>query len=95
MIKELVLKKKTSTFYCLTLCKKSFYFIFQKELFKEIDSIFNGSNRSITLQDLNEMKYLERVIKEALRLYPSVAFIGRRLSEDIELGKFHFSVYNF
>lgn len=41
------------------------------------------------------MKYLERVIKEALRLYPSVAFIGRRLSEDIELGKFHFSVYNF
>lgn len=70
--------------------KKSFSFILQKELFKEIDSIFNGSNRSMTLQDLNEMKYLERVIKEALRLYPSVAFIGRRLSEDIELGKFHF-----
>lgn len=68
--------------------KKVFLFILQKELFKEIDSIFNGSNRSITLQDLNEMKYLERVIKEALRLYPSVAFIGRRLSEDIELGMY-------
>jgi hypothetical protein len=38
------------------------------------------------MRDLNEMKYLERVVKEALRLYPSVPFIGRILKEDTKIG---------
>jgi cytochrome P450 len=53
---------------------------------KELDHIFQGSDRSTTMHDLNEMKYLERVIKEALRLYPSVPFIGRVLKEDTKIG---------
>jgi cytochrome P450 len=38
------------------------------------------------MKDLTEMKYLERVIRESLRVYPSVPFFSRLLKEDIEIG---------
>jgi cytochrome P450 len=38
------------------------------------------------MKDLSEMKYLERVIKEVLRLYSSVPVFSRVLKEDVEIG---------
>uniref|UniRef100_A0A182PE71 Uncharacterized protein n=1 Tax=Anopheles epiroticus TaxID=199890 RepID=A0A182PE71_9DIPT len=61
----------------------------QRQVQQEIDSIFGESDRAPTMRDLNEMKLLERCLKETLRLYPSVSFFGRTLSEDIALGDYH------
>ncbi|GLH09722.1 Cytochrome P450 6j1 [Gryllus bimaculatus] len=54
----------------------------QTKVAEELDAIFDGSERAATMRDVQEMKYLERVVKEALRLYPSVPFVGRALPED-------------
>lgn len=60
----------------------------QEKVYQELQTIFNNEDRAMTKQDLLEMKYLEMVIKETLRLYPSVPVIGRVLKEDQEIGRF-------
>nr|CAD7569267.1 unnamed protein product [Timema californicum] len=42
----------------------------QDKLVEELDDIFHGSDRPATWTDLNNMKYMEMTIKEALRMYP-------------------------
>jgi len=48
-----------------------------------------GDSNDITEEKLGEFKYLEKVIKESLRRYPSVPIIGRVLEEDITLGGYY------
>nr|CAD7452255.1 unnamed protein product [Timema tahoe] len=60
----------------------------QERVQTELDDLFQGSTRSVTMKDLQEMKYLEQVIKESLRLYPSVPFIARKIDQDVQLGEY-------
>lgn len=43
---------------------------------------------NITIEQLREMKYLDRVIKEMLRMWPSIPFVARQMTEDIVVGEF-------
>jgi cytochrome P450 len=54
---------------------------------QELVQIFGDSGRAPDMSDLANLKYLERCIKESLRLYPSVAFIERNINEDCQIGK--------
>uniref|UniRef100_UPI003B75C7C5 cytochrome P450 4C1-like n=1 Tax=Chrysoperla carnea TaxID=189513 RepID=UPI003B75C7C5 len=60
----------------------------QDKILEEQNSIFHGSTRMATYEELQNMEYLERVIKESLRLCPPVPVIGRRLEEDLQMGQY-------
>uniref|UniRef100_A0A8C7ZUA5 aromatase n=1 Tax=Oryzias sinensis TaxID=183150 RepID=A0A8C7ZUA5_9TELE len=60
----------------------------QRKAQQELQEVFGASDRPATTEDLKKLKYLECVIKEALRLYPSVPFFARRLGEDCHINGF-------
>lgn len=71
------------TLYCLAKNPEA-----QQKAFKEIKSVFGDDvNKPATMKELNDLNYLDLVIKESLRIYPSVPFFGRRIKENIELSE--------
>nr|CDJ98403.1 Cytochrome P450 domain containing protein [Haemonchus contortus] len=57
----------------------------QKKIHEEMDEIFGSSDRSCTSDDLKSMKYLEKCIKESLRLRPPVPNFTRKLENDVDI----------
>ncbi|XP_037875026.1 cytochrome P450 4c3 isoform X1 [Bombyx mori] len=57
----------------------------QEKVYKELREVFCDSERPLIKEDLEKMKYLERVVKESLRLFPPVPFIIRKVLEDMTL----------
>ena len=63
----------------------------QSQVHQEIDALFAGKashDEDLTLDDLRNLPYIEAVIKESQRLYPSVPAITRKCEVDTKLGDF-------
>ncbi|XP_032042300.1 cytochrome P450 4V2 isoform X2 [Aythya fuligula] len=54
----------------------------QKKVHRELDEVFGNTERPVTVDDLKKLRYLECVVKEALRLFPSVPMFARSVAED-------------
>ncbi|XP_043499947.1 cytochrome P450 4C1-like isoform X1 [Polistes fuscatus] len=57
----------------------------QNQVYEELYDMYDSSDPidvPITMEDTKKMKYLERVIKETLRLFPPALLIGRTLKRD-------------
>lgn len=55
----------------------------QQAIFEEIREVL-GTKDDLSIEDFSKFEYLDRVVKESLRIYPPVPFISRRLSEDYQ-----------
>ena len=49
-------------------------------------------NDDLRVNDFNKMHYMERVLKECLRIYPPVAYIARHVTEDFIHGTYQFLI---
>ncbi|XP_066997554.2 cytochrome P450 4g15 isoform X2 [Anabrus simplex] len=75
----------TSAGSSFVLCLLGIHQDVQAKVMEELESIFGDSDRPVTFSDTLEMKYLERVILETLRMYPPVPIIARRPKHDVKL----------
>ncbi|EFN83827.1 Cytochrome P450 9e2, partial [Harpegnathos saltator] len=57
----------------------------QTKLRREFDQILKDSNGNVTYDAINQLKYLDMVISESLRLYPPVGFVERECDKTYEL----------
>ncbi|XP_044261197.1 cytochrome P450 4c3-like [Tribolium madens] len=57
----------------------------QSKIMDELESVFGTDDRKPTLEDINNLEYLERVIKETLRLFPTKPLIARLVDKEIKL----------
>lgn len=61
---------------------------FQNRAREEVVEIMNRKNGKLEFSDLQEMPYLERCLKESLRIFPSVPALGRYLEEDVQFSEY-------
>lgn len=71
---------------CFTLLALALHPQIQEEVYAEQEEIFHNEDREITNDDLNRMELLERVIKETMRVFPTVPLISRNIKGDVDLG---------
>ncbi|XP_046836136.1 uncharacterized protein LOC124431839 [Vespa crabro] len=57
----------------------------QDKVYDELKTVFDDLDGPITMNTISQLKYLDRVCKEALRLYPVIPKYSRQITEEITI----------
>lgn len=99
LVTDLYVRNETNTFilagYDTSACCLSFTLFLiglhqevQNNIHNELDMVMAGNE--IDYQEIRDLKYLDCVIKESLRMYPPVPLIERAIEEGgLDLGEYH------
>ncbi|XP_020295617.1 cytochrome P450 4C1-like [Pseudomyrmex gracilis] len=70
---------------CFTLMLLAEHKDIQNRVRFEVNNVMKENENKFTISVLQQLSYLDRCIKESLRLYPTVPFISRQISTDVKL----------
>ncbi|CAG9138061.1 unnamed protein product [Plutella xylostella] len=59
----------------------------QEKAYNELQEVF-GSNSAVTKEGLSKLVYLDAVVKEVMRMYPTIGALDRRIDQDIKFDNF-------
>ncbi|WP_135305970.1 cytochrome P450 [Haloarcula amylovorans] len=59
----------------------------REEFYDELDAVLDGASPS--LEDIEELEVTDRILTEALRLYPPIHTIPRKTTTDVEMNGYH------
>lgn len=62
----------------------------QQRVIEELKSVFVSRDVPVDYDSIKKLTYLETVIKETLRLFPVIPYIGRWAGEDVQLSKLEY-----
>lgn len=60
----------------------------QEKAYAELVSFFPNKDVDVSIDDLRKLTYVDNCVKEALRVFPTVALIARSVRGDIQLRDF-------
>ena len=60
----------------------------QEKIFQELQTVFVTQDQDVTEKEISELVYLDLVIKETLRFWAVLPFFGRKLTQNVDIGKF-------
>ncbi|XP_032666496.1 cytochrome P450 4C1-like [Odontomachus brunneus] len=75
----------TSLSICFTLLLLAEHKDIQDRVREEVNTVMKECEGKLTMTSLQNLSYLERCLKESLRLYPSVHSIARIIADDVKL----------
>ncbi|KAG5676230.1 hypothetical protein PVAND_006079 [Polypedilum vanderplanki] len=58
----------------------------QAKVIEEVDELFDGEN--VSMENLSKFKYVDYVVKETLRLFPTIPIVPRKVTEDFQLNEY-------
>ncbi|KZC05573.1 PREDICTED: cytochrome P450 9e2 [Dufourea novaeangliae] len=77
--------ESTSTLMCFAAYEVGVNPDIQTRLQEEIDEVLENGNGKVSYEAINDMKYLDAVVNEALRMYPVIVAVDRVCTKPFEL----------